>query len=297
MPRPEPADAEMRIIRQDRPPRRRPAPRHRPGVRARLRPVEPLVGLVRRRPRPERQPPDVEHAEIRHRNRRRIQPLRHGELPCRPQWRHHRIQLEQSQRREPRAPDLVIGVADRSASRQHQIAHIPAQRHHAQDAIFQRQQRRVAFHLGDPRIDAGNIAFDARANLDRNPRQFGIQITAIVEQPRHSVVLREAPAINLRHPAQLAAVPKVDLEQPVACDDIALPEKGVRLGLGADVRHAPSIVDNLDRCRQTGNPRRRRCGRGLAAAGHRNQRRRRGAEQKQAAVEHRFSFLMNRREG
>jgi hypothetical protein len=53
-----------------------------------------------------------------------------------------------------------------------------------------------------------------------------------VEQPRHGIVSSEVRPEGLCGAPQLAAVGKVDLKQPVARDDIALAEKGIRYGLG-----------------------------------------------------------------
>ncbi|PAV74227.1 hypothetical protein WR25_13403 [Diploscapter pachys] len=251
MARAEPADAEVRIVGQDRAPGRGPAARDRPGIRAGIGGVQ---QLVRRR--------------------------------------HQLVEFEQPQRRQLRAADLVVDIADAAAPRLHEVAHVPAQRHDAQDTVFERQQRPIALHLRDPRVDAGDIAAHAVEHLARNARQLGVEIAAIMEQPRRRVMRGEVPAEHLGHLPHLAAMCEVDLEQAVARDHIALPEKGIGLGRGADMGNAPQIVDDGDRLRQ---PRHRRIGGGGGQPCRRppgcERAECRGAEQEGAARDHGFPLF------
>ncbi|KIU01721.1 hypothetical protein QU38_00160, partial [Staphylococcus aureus] len=91
------------------------------------------------------------------------------------------------------------------------------------------------------------IGLGAGQHIGRHPAQLGVDVAAIVEQAGIGVVAGEAGAERLGQPAHLAAMRQVDLEQPVACDDIALAEERIGDGCGADVRRAPLVVDDLDR--------------------------------------------------
>ena len=128
------ADAEMRIVGQDRPPGRGARRRDRPGVAAGIGALAGSVIVPGRRLGPERQPPQPEHAEIRVAHRRDVEPLGHRHRPRGPQRRDDRVEIEQPQRRQPRAAHLVVGVAARHPARQHQVAHVPFQRRDAEDA-------------------------------------------------------------------------------------------------------------------------------------------------------------------
>ena len=111
-------------------------------------------------------------------------------------------------------------------------------------------KRGIGHHLVDAGVDPGDIGAGAGEDVLRHPRQLGVEVAAEQEQPRRRVMRRELRPERFGQPAQLAPVRQVDLEQPVARDDIALAEKGVGDRLGADVRDAIGIVDDLDRRRQ-----------------------------------------------
>ena len=68
-----------------------------------------------------------------------------------------------------------------------------------------------------------------------------------MEQPGSAVGGQEGRPEGLRHAPEIAPQVEVELEQPIARDDIALPEEGIVHRSGAHVRNAVAILDDLDR--------------------------------------------------
>jgi hypothetical protein len=279
----EAADAEMRIVGQDRPPGRGSAGADRPGVAAGIGArLHGRRGGVGRDQRAEREPAEAQHAEVRFGHGGGVQPVRHGQRPGRMQRRDDRVQREQAHRREPGAAHLVADAAEPLAAGEHQLTHVPLQRADAEDAIFERQQAGIGLDLVDAGVDPRDIGPGAGEDVRRHAGQLRVQVAAEQEQPGGGVMLGEGGAEGLRQPAELAPVRQVDLEQPVPRDDIALAEEGVGDRAGADVGHAIGIVDDLDIGRQAGRGHlaRARHRRRRAEPGGRQERQRRGrAEQ------------------
>ena len=249
MARAEPADPEMRIVGEDWAAGRGARRRDRPGIAAGIGALGGYFRRVdRRRARPERQPAQAHDAQVGVRHRRDVEPGRHAHRPGRAQRRDDRIQIEQAERRELGAADLVVGIADRGAAREHEVADVPLQRCDAQDGVFQRQQRGIGGNLVDPRIDPGDIGTGTGQHVAGDATQLDVQVAAIVEQACDRVMLDEPGAERLRQPAEFAAVRQVDLEQPIARDDIALAEERIGDRGRANVRDAVDVVDDLDRC-------------------------------------------------
>ena len=95
MARAEPADAEVRIVGQDRAPGRGPAARDRPGIGAGIGGVEQLVRVLRVRFAAERQRTQAQHAQIGLADLRGIEAVGHLERDRRAQRRHQPIEVEQ----------------------------------------------------------------------------------------------------------------------------------------------------------------------------------------------------------
>ena len=131
----------------------------------------------------------------------------------------------------------------------------------------------------------GDISLGAGKDLGRHLRQLRVKIAAKVKQPLGMVVNGEFGSERLRHPPHAAPMAQIELEQPVARHDITLAEERIGLARGADVRHAPAIVDDLDRPRGAAHrlvP--RLPGVHLRTAGDRHQRRHRSGSGKEGAA-------------
>ena len=248
------ADAEMRIIGEDRPPGDAARGGDRPGVRAGLAVRRsPLSYRRRRRAERQRHGGVAKDAEIGVGNRRDIKAVGHPQRPCRAQRRHQRVKVEPADRGKLRAADLVVDIADLGAARANEIAHIPAQRHCAEDAIFGRQQRGIGGNFVEPGVDPVAITACTLEHVGGQGGKFGIEVAAIMEQPLGMVMDDECRAIGFGKPPHVAAMAQIELEKPVARDDIALAEKSVTLADGADVGNAGAVVDDLDRRAGTGS--------------------------------------------
>ncbi len=191
-----------------------------------------------------------QHAEIGLADRSEIEAFRHLEIPRRAQGIEQQVIIEQPARLQLGAPHLVIGITDRRAADADEILQFPAERHDAQNAIFERKLAGIGLQLGDARIDAGDITARALHHLGRQGPELGGYVAAEVEQAYGAIGGQEARPQRLGHAAQFAAMAQIDLEQSVARDDIALAEEGVMLGLGTDMRDAALLLQDLDRCAQ-----------------------------------------------
>ncbi len=201
----------------------------------------------------------VEDTQIGFAHRRDVEPFGDGEGPGGAQRHHQLVGVEQAARLKLCAAHLVVGVAHADAAIPHEIAHIPAQRTDSEDAIFQRQLRRIGCEFVDAGVDAGNIAARAFEDVGRQRRKFGVDVAAIKEKSRRFVRRDKSWAESFGHSPHVAAVIHIDLEEPVARDEIALPKKGVVQRRGADVRHAQFVFDHLDRCPRARQPDGPRC--------------------------------------
>ena len=244
----EAADAKMRIVGQDRPARRAAPRADGPGVASGVRGRRGR-SLGSRDQRVPRKAAQAQHPQIGLGHCGGVEPFGHGEVPRRLQRSDHRVQPEQPHGGEPRAPHLGLD-AERAAACQHHVAHVPPERAHAQDGIFEGQQRRIGHNLVDPGVDPRRISAGAGDEMCRHRSQLRVQVAAKEEQPRRGVMGGELGPERLRQPPELAPVREVELEQAVARDGIALAEKGVGDRSGADMGDAVGVVDDLDRRRQ-----------------------------------------------
>ena len=252
----EAANAQMRIIGQDRATSRAARRRDGPGVAALreaigapLRRIERgfLDRLERHRARRWQQ-----HAQVGFADRRAIQAFGHAIGPGRAKRRHQLIDFQHALRLHLGAAHFVVGVPHADAARADEIAHVPAHRAQPQYAIFQRHLRRVRLQFRDTGVDAGDIALRAFQHAGRQGGEFGIDVAAIMEQARRLVRGDEGRAEGFGHAPHVTAMVDVDLEKPVAGDEIALTKIGVVQRARPHMRHAQLILHDVDRRAQAG---------------------------------------------
>ena len=246
----ETADAQMGIIGKDRTPGRAARCRNRPGVAAHGKAAGmALFGVqLGQLERPEWLWPGRwrQKAQIGLGDRGYIKTIWNPEVPRRAQRRHQPISFKQPQRCQSGPSHFIVSITSLDTTCPRQVAHVPSQRPDAQRRIFKRQLCRVGFQLGDSGVHAGDIAFRTVQHAIGHRRQLGIDIAAILTQPRRRIGRHERCAESLRHSALVAAILQVDLEQPVPRNQIALPEKGVVQRLRPDMWDAKRILDDFD---------------------------------------------------
>ncbi len=81
---------------------------------------------------------------------------------------------------------------------------------------------------------------------------FGLHRPAVADGARQTIALDSARPYYFGELARSDAPPQIDLEQPVASCDVALTKEQIVDGLRVDVRHAPTVAQNLDGLAQTG---------------------------------------------
>jgi hypothetical protein len=153
---------------------------------------------------------------------------------------------QMAHRRQPGTADFVIGIPHLDTARLRHVVHIPAQRLDVQNRIFERQLRRIGLEFGDAGVDPGDITLRRFKHAGGQARQFGIEIAAIMEQPRRRIRCDKSRAKGFRHAAEIAAMLDVDLKQSIARHQIALTEKGIVKRSGANMGNAETVFDNLD---------------------------------------------------
>ena len=122
----------------------------------------------------------------------------------------------------------------------------------------------------DVGVDAGDECLGDALGVRGIREPLAVQVAAKQHRPCHAVALDVGRPEVLRHLAEPALPPEVDLPQPVARGDEALRGEGVVEPFGVDVRHAPFIHQHLHGTFEARHDRGRQ--RGLTrTAGHRGE--------------------------
>ena len=106
--------------------------------------------------------------------------------------------------------------------------------------------RRTRARDRDPRVDAADECAGDGPGVGSVARPVGVDVSAILDAPRHDVALDEIRAEHLRQPALDGAAPEIHLKQPILRLDEPLREEQIVLVLRGDVRYAPAVADDRD---------------------------------------------------
>ena len=137
------------------------------------------------------------------------------------------------------------------------VGGLPARRAVAKQAELLGQQIRLPLREVYVGVDAGHERLGDALGIGSIREPLAIQVAAEQHRARHAVALDIRGPEVLRHLAEPALAPEIDLPQPVARRDEALRGKGVVEPFGVDMRHAPFVDEHLDRALEAGHHYRR----------------------------------------
>ena len=109
-----------------------------------------------------------------------------------------------------------------------------------------RKEARIAFRLGDVRVDPVREGPDDLRAARVIVIQFRFQIAAEPEQPRTAVALQFTGTEDFGNRARGLAAPEFELEEAVARGAVPLREEEIVLRLRVDVADAPQVLEDLD---------------------------------------------------
>ncbi|MCY1232577.1 hypothetical protein D3C81_1379660 [compost metagenome] len=135
----------------------------------------------------------------------------------------------------------------------HDVFGLPARGLVVELAELGRQQLRLLLgqrHIG---VHAGDEGLGHALGVGTVGQPFAVHVAAEQHRARHAVAVGVGGAEVLRHLAEAALAPQVDLPQAVACRHEALHVEGVVKRAGVDMRHAPAVHQHCRGFLQAGN--------------------------------------------
>ena len=177
------------------------------------------------------------------------------ELRCRPRMEPLEFLEERRAmvRHEPAVIQLIVDVAEQTLMPGDHDVSCPSPGRDAKHAELGGDERWVPGGLVHERIHALDERTDDGRAMWMIVRQLGGQVAAELEQPCAAIPLQLPAPDHLRHGTGGLASPHLELECPIARRGIPLREKEVVFVLRVNVRHTPTVAQDLNGLRESCN--------------------------------------------